>query len=159
MVQPRRSPSPNISIPLIAPTAITWTERFWSATWANMITASRKALTRGLLPGAEEKSGASWALPEQRVQVTPSPLPHPGRLRPRADAPYEQVVSAPPYLHRNSIEGRYLRIHQFDRLDDYLAMGVANVWVIDPRLRRGYRYTAEGLLRPRTEIFEPRIPI
>jgi len=31
-------------------------------------------------------------------------------------------------------------------------MGVANVWVIDPRLRRGYRYSAEGLLESKDGV-------
>jgi hypothetical protein len=32
-----------------------------------------------------------------------------------------------------------------ERIDDYLAMGVACVWVVDPKLRRGYAYSAEGM--------------
>lgn len=30
--------------------------------------------------------------------------------------------------------------------DDNLAMGVPNIWVIDPARRRGYRVTREGYL-------------
>jgi len=32
-----------------------------------------------------------------------------------------------------------------ERIDDYLRMGVPNVWVIDPRTRRGYHYTPDGM--------------
>lgn len=39
-----------------------------------------------------------------------------------------------------------------DPLDDYLAMGVANIWIVDPRLRRGYRYTSEGLLEAKDGV-------
>ncbi len=37
-------------------------------------------------------------------------------------------------------------------------MGVANVWVIDPALRRGYRYTNEGLLEAKDGILRTSNP-
>jgi hypothetical protein len=42
-----------------------------------------------------------------------------------------------------------------ERLEDYLAMRVQNVWVIDPRLRRGYRYAANPELAvPLSALFD-----
>ena len=32
------------------------------------------------------------------------------------------------------------------RLDDYIAMGVLNVWVIEPHARRGYVYNSVGFI-------------
>jgi hypothetical protein len=32
-----------------------------------------------------------------------------------------------------------------ERIEDYFAMGVPHVWVIDPWRRRGYHYTPEGV--------------
>ena len=32
-----------------------------------------------------------------------------------------------------------------DRIDDYLAFGVRYLWVINPRSRRAFVYTAEGM--------------
>ena len=32
-----------------------------------------------------------------------------------------------------------------ERIDDYLSFGVENVWVVHPRTRRGFLYTAEGI--------------
>ena len=35
-----------------------------------------------------------------------------------------------------------------ERVEDYLAMGVSAVWVIDPRRRRAYTATRTGVLEP-----------
>jgi Uma2 family endonuclease len=32
-----------------------------------------------------------------------------------------------------------------DRIDDYLNFGASYVWVVNPRNRRGYVYTREGM--------------
>jgi Uma2 family endonuclease len=32
-----------------------------------------------------------------------------------------------------------------ERIDDYLNFGVSYVWVVNPRNRRGYVYTREGM--------------
>jgi Uma2 family endonuclease len=93
---------------------------------------------------ARRKEWGLWALTEQRVQVTPNRFRIPDVCVLHADAPYEQVVSVPPRICIEILSKDDSFASIVDRLDDYLAMGVANVWVIDPRLRRGYRYTAEG---------------
>ncbi|HTB12026.1 MAG TPA: hypothetical protein VK752_10655 [Bryobacteraceae bacterium] len=73
-------------------------------------------------------------LTEQRVQVTPHRFRIPDICVLHADAPI------------------------IERLDDYLAMGVANVWVIDPRLRRGYRYTSDGFLEAKDGVLRTGTP-
>jgi len=54
------------------------------------------------------------------------------------DAPVEQVPQHPPLavIEVLSPDDRVARYQ--DRLDDYRAMGVRNVWVVDPMHRRGY---------------------
>ncbi|MGA3190641.1 MAG: Uma2 family endonuclease [Bryobacteraceae bacterium] len=87
-----------------------------------------------------------WALTEQRVQVTPHRFRIPDVCVLHADAPYEQVVSVPPLICIEILSKDDTFASIVERLEDYLAMGVPNVWVIDPRTRRGYRYTADGFL-------------
>jgi Uma2 family endonuclease len=41
-----------------------------------------------------------------------------------------------------------------ERIDDYLAFGVRHVWVIDPRSRKAYEFTSEGM----HEVKELRTP-
>lgn len=53
-------------------------------------------------------------------------------------APREQVIHTPPLvvIEILSPEDRVSRYRQ--RLDDYRKMGVKNIWVIDPSVRKGF---------------------
>jgi Uma2 family endonuclease len=99
-----------------------------------------------------------WALTEQRVQVLPHRFRVPDVCVLRADAPYEQVVSAPPLICIEILSKDDTFASIVERLDDYLAMGVPNVWVIDPSLRRGYRYTREGLFEAKDGVLRTSNP-
>jgi Uma2 family endonuclease len=99
-----------------------------------------------------------WALTEQRVQVAQHRFRIPDVCVLRADAPYEQVVSAPPLICIEILSKDDSFASIVHRLDDYLAMGVANVWVIDPRLRRGYRYTSDGFLEAKDGVLRTGTP-
>jgi Uma2 family endonuclease len=39
-----------------------------------------------------------------------------------------------------------------ERLDDYLAMGVPNIWVIEPHTKRGYIYNSNGILEAKDGV-------
>ena len=45
-----------------------------------------------------------------------------------------------------------------DRIDDYLAFGVKYVWLIDPRTRRAFSHTAEGVFEVRDGILQTSNP-
>src|ERR1700676_3113437 len=99
-----------------------------------------------------------WALTEQRVQVLPHRFRVPDVCVLRADAPYEQVVSAPPLICIEILSKDDTFASIVERLDDYLVMGVQNVWVIDPSLRRGYRYTGDGLFEAKDGVLRTSNP-
>ena len=47
-----------------------------------------------------------------------------------------------------------------ERIEDYLAFGVENIWIIDPESRTAYTATAGGLHPVRTnELVVPETPI
>ena len=81
---------------------------------------------------------------EQRVQIRPTRFRVPDICVLRA-RPEGGVVTEPPFLCVEilSPEDRMSQMQQ--RVDDYLAMGVANVWVIEPGTFRAYIYTSEGM--------------
>lgn len=58
--------------------------------------------------------------------------------------PDEQVFTQPPYICFEvlSPEDRFPRLQ--DKFDDFLGMGVANLWVIDPFTRRAWMITRAG---------------
>lgn len=60
------------------------------------------------------------------------------------NAPFEAVLTRPPVaiIEVLSPEDRVSRYQQ--RLDDYRAMGVANIWVIDPMRRKTYDCSQGG---------------
>jgi Uma2 family endonuclease len=92
---------------------------------------------------------AEWrveALVEQTVQVSPTRFRIPDVCALRADAPEEDIITHPPFLCVEILSKDDTLLSVQDRLDDFLHMGVENVWVIDPEKRRGYRYTADGLI-------------
>lgn len=59
----------------------------------------------------------------------------------------EQIFRTPPFLCIEvlSPEDRVSRVEQ--RIDDYLAMGVRYVWLLDPATKRAYAATSETGLR------------
>jgi len=95
---------------------------------------------------AREKRWGIAVAPELRVQVKPSRFRIPdvcivlGR-------PGEQVLTKPPFLCIEilSPEDRMSRVEQ--RIDDYLAMGVPYVWVLDPSTKRAFAATSVTGLR------------
>jgi len=62
-----------------------------------------------------------------------------------------RILREPPFLCIEVLppEDRASRIES--KIDDYLAFGVRHVWIIDPRLRKGWSYTREGR-RESTEV-------
>jgi Uma2 family endonuclease len=82
---------------------------------------------------------------EQRTRVSANRVRLPDICLVLKDAPYEGVTLTPPVLALEilSPEDRMNRVMK--RLDDFLAMGVKNLWVIDPVEREAFTYSKDGL--------------
>jgi len=87
---------------------------------------------------AHAKSWDIWVLPEIRIQITPT------RFR-VADVglssrrhPISQLRQQPPLavIEIVSPEDRISRYAQ--RIEDYRAMGILHIWVVNPQTRRGF---------------------
>lgn len=92
-----------------------------------------------------EQAGFS-VFTEIRVQVSPSRFRVPDVCATIGD-PGEEVLTKPPFLCVEilSPEDRMSRLEV--RIQDYLQMGVSNVWVLDPLTRQAYVATAADGLR------------
>ena len=96
-------------------------------------------------------NGAAWTIrvfTEQRVQTSAQHYRIADVCVVRRDLPMEPIVRTPPLLCIEilSRDDRMSEIQE--RVEDYLAMGVRAVWVVDPRRRRAYEATSSGALQP-----------
>ena len=96
---------------------------------------------------SQEKLWNVVAVPEQRTQVSAGRVRIPDVCLIRADIPREQVTQTPQLLCVEvlSPEDRLPRTTKV--LDDFAAMGVQHLWIIDPRDRVGYIYQPGGRLQ------------
>jgi Uma2 family endonuclease len=103
---------------------------------------------QGLLVGYLVNRRKEWKIhvfPEQRVQVKPTRFRVPDVCVVAGAQPVEQIFTSPPLvcIEILSQDDRWSRVQE--RIDDYLAFGVRYVWVIDPRSRKAYEFTAKGM--------------
>jgi Uma2 family endonuclease len=83
-------------------------------------------------------------VPEQRVRISASRYRIADICLLEASAPKEQIIETPPLLCIEILSPEDTLAKHQARIDDYFSMGVPEVWVIDPKSRRGWRYTDEG---------------
>jgi Uma2 family endonuclease len=105
--------------------------------------ARLQGLLVSYLTGREKKLGIV-VVPEQRVQVKVARFRIPDisvLLRPPAGG----IVTEPPFLCVEILSPRDRMQEMQERIDDYLAFGVRYVWLIHPRTRRAFVYTADGV--------------
>jgi Uma2 family endonuclease len=98
------------------------------------------------------------ALPEQRVQVKPTRFRIPDVCVVLDGSPVEAIFRQPPFLCVEVLSKDDSFSSIVDRLDDYLAMGVANIWVVEPKTRRGYSYTTDGFLEAKDGVLRTSNP-
>ena len=84
---------------------------------------------------------------ELRVQVAPTRFRVPDLCLLEADRLPKRVATQPPMLCIEvlSPEDRFSRTRE--KCQDYLRMGVPEVWVVDPELRKAHVLTADGIMR------------
>lgn len=113
---------------------------------------------------ARRKEWNITVITEVRVQVKPTRFRIPD-VCVVLGAPDEQILTKPPFLCIEilSPEDRWSRVKE--RIDDFLAMGVPYVWVIDSQTRQAYIATPDegllevkdGVLRTENPAFEVRL--
>jgi Uma2 family endonuclease len=99
-------------------------------------------------------------LPEQRIQVSPTRFRVPDLcVVSRAQEP-EPVFKHPPLICIEVLSKDDTLRSMQDRIDDYRAFGVLNIWVLDPVKRRAYICMLGDFREPEDQILEvPLSPI
>ena len=107
---------------------------------------------------ARRKEWDITILPEMRVQVKPTRfrIPDVCIVLGKTD---EQILTKPPFLCIEilSPEDRWVRVKE--RINDFLAMGVPYVWVVDSQTKQAYTATpAEGLREVKGDVLRTENP-
>lgn len=87
--------------------------------------------------------------PEWRIRASPTRFRVPDVCVAEMPVAREPVMTSVPYLCAEilSPDDRMPRVQE--KVDDYLALGVPNVWVIDPESQRAWTVTHDGWLDSR----------
>lgn len=98
----------------------------------------------GIIFGRNRREWGFIPLSEQRVQVSPTRYRVPDICVVPATEPFTPILHKPPVLCVEilSPEDRFSRI--LERVEEYLQMGVHEVWIIDPRTREVWTATGNG---------------
>jgi Uma2 family endonuclease len=102
--------------------------------------------------GAREKEWRIVVMPAQRVQVKPHRFRIPDVCVVREDDPDEPIVHAAPLICIEILSKDDTFKSVTERLDDYVAMGVPNIWVVEPHSRRGYVYSSDGFIEAKDGV-------
>jgi Uma2 family endonuclease len=101
---------------------------------------------------------------EQRVQVSPARFRVPDVTVVKASQFQGEIFAAPPHLCVEILSKDDTMVYMQEKIDDYLRFGVPYVWIINPRLRKGYVATKSGLVEAESGVMttsdpEIRVPV
>jgi len=95
---------------------------------------------------------------EQRIQVSPTRFRVPDICVVAGPRPVEQVFTRPPFLCIEVLSPEDRVGATEERIEDYLVFGVRYVWVINPKTRRAYVHTAEGVREAKDDVLRTESP-
>jgi len=96
--------------------------------------------------------------PEQRVQVSPTRFRVPDVTVVNTSQTIGEIFTAPPHLCIEILSKDDTLDYMQEKIDDYLKFGVPYIWIINPRLRKGYVATKAGMVEAVSGILETSDP-
>lgn len=97
-------------------------------------------------------------IPEQRVQVSPTRFRIPDVTVVKASQPQGEIFRLPPHLCIEILSKDDAMEDIQERVNDYLRFGVPYIWIISPRLRKGYIVTKAGMAEAESGILKTHDP-
>lgn len=94
--------------------------------------------------GTRAKQWNLHVFPEQRVQVSARRLRIPDVCVVIGPEPADQIFRDPPFICIEVLSKDDRLDQMQEKIDDFLRFGVRYVWLINPRNRRAWVYTADG---------------
>ena len=99
---------------------------------------ARLQMTLGWILRNHQQDWKIQVYPELRVQVAPTRFRVPDLTVLRADAPDEQIITHPPLIAIEILSPSDTLLGMREKIEDYLAFGIPNIWIVDPSDRMGY---------------------
>ncbi len=100
------------------------------------------------------------ALPEQRIQTSATRYRIADVCVVNVSDASDPIVHQPPLLCIEIISRDQKLADMHERVQDYLAMGVENIWIVDPKRREAWVGTRDGFKPPLEALFSiERTPI
>jgi Uma2 family endonuclease len=96
--------------------------------------------------------------PEQRVQVSPTRFRIPDVTVVKTSQFQGEIFTAPPHLCIEILSKDDTMEYMQEKIDDYLHFGVPYIWIINPRLRKGYVATKAGIVEAASGVLETKDP-
>jgi Uma2 family endonuclease len=96
--------------------------------------------------------------PGQRVQVSPTRFRIPDVTVVKASQFQGEIFTSPPHLCIEVLSKDDTMVYIQEKIDDYLRFGVPYIWIINPRLRKGYVATEAGIVEARSGILQTSDP-
>jgi len=95
---------------------------------------------------------------EQRVQVSPTRFRVPDVTVVKASQIQGEIFTSPPHLCVEILSKDDTMLYMQEKIDDYLRFGVPYIWIINPRLRKGYVATRAGMVEAQSGVLETSDP-
>lgn len=99
---------------------------------------ARLQLTMSWVLRNHEREWGIAVFPELRVQVSPTRFRVPDLTVLRTDAPDEQIITHPPLIVIEILSPGDTLLGMREKIEDYLAFNIPNIWIVDPSDRMGY---------------------
>ncbi len=97
-------------------------------------------------------------VPEQRVQVSPTRFRVPDVTVVKSSQTMGEIFTSPPHLCIEILSKDDTMVYMQEKIDDYLSFGVPYIWIINPRLRKGYVATKSGMVEAESGILATNDP-
>ncbi len=120
----------------------------------NLGTRTHSRIMRALIGSLHDlsKHGDIGSFPGVRVQVSPTRIRVPDLTVIKRSQTQGEIFTAPPHLCIEILSDEDTADYILEKIDDYLHFGVPYVWIINPRLRKGYVATKAGLVEAETGV-------
>jgi len=91
-------------------------------------------------------------VPEQRVQVSPTRFRIPDVTVLRLPLSDDRIVTTPPFICIEVLSKDDTMEYMQEKIDDYLNFGVPYVWILNPRNKKAYVATKDGIVEAHEKL-------